>query len=74
MPSIDQRRIDRGISQYRVGAGGEPLGEPTAPSSGILDQMPDEIRRKLPDDVVDELLAGLARRRRSSGRAGSCRS
>jgi putative transposase len=58
MPSTDQRRNDRGISQHRVGAGGEPLGEPTAPPSEILDQMPDEIRRKLPDEVVDELLAG----------------
>jgi putative transposase len=58
MPSTDQRRIDRGISQHRVSAGGEPPGEPTAPPSGILDRMPDEIRRKLPDEVVDELLAG----------------
>jgi putative transposase len=58
MPSRDQRRIDREISQHRVGAGGEPSGETPAPSSGILDQMPDEIRRKLPDEVVDELLAG----------------
>ena len=40
------------------GAGGEPLGEPPAPPSGILDRMPDEIRRQLPDEVVDELLAG----------------
>jgi putative transposase len=60
MPSTDQRRIDREISQHRVGAGGEPLGEPTAPPSGILDQMPDEIRRTLPDEVVDELLAGAS--------------
>jgi putative transposase len=58
MPSTDQRRIDRAISQHRVGAGGEPPGEPTAPPSGILDQMSDEIRRTLPDEVVDELLAG----------------
>jgi hypothetical protein len=58
MPSTSQRRIDQGMSQHWVGAGGEPLGEPTAPPSGILDQMPDEIRRKLPDEVVDELLAG----------------
>jgi putative transposase len=42
----------------RVGAGGEPLGEPTAPPSEILERMPDEIRRQLPDEVVDELLAG----------------
>jgi putative transposase len=40
------------------GAGGEPLGETPATPSEILDQMPDEIRRKLPNEVVDELLAG----------------
>jgi Transposase, Mutator family len=38
--------------------GGEPLGETSATPSGILDRMPDEIRRKLPYEVVDELLAG----------------
>jgi putative transposase len=58
MPSTDQRRIDRGMSQPRVGAGGEPPGEPMAPPSEILERMPDEIRRMLPDEVVDELLAG----------------
>ena len=52
MPSTSQRRIDREISQHRVGAGGEPLGEPTATPSGILERMPDDLRRKLPDDVV----------------------
>jgi putative transposase len=40
------------------GAGGEPLGETPATPSEILGQVPDEIRRRLPDDVVDELLAG----------------
>jgi putative transposase len=39
-----------------VGAG-EPPGE-TAPPPGILERVPDEIRRQLPDDVVDQLLAG----------------
>ena len=29
-----------------------------APPPGILDGVPDEIRRQLPDEVVDELLAG----------------
>ena len=56
MLSTDQRRVDRGISLNRVGAG-EPPGEP-APSPGILDRVPDEIRRQLPDEVVDQLLAG----------------
>ena len=39
------------------GGAGEPLGE-TAPPPGILDRVPDEIRKPLPDEVVDELLAG----------------
>jgi putative transposase len=34
------------------------LGETPATPSGILDNVPDDLRRKLPDDVVDELLAG----------------
>jgi hypothetical protein len=33
-------------------------GETPATSSGILDGVPDDPRRKLPDEVVDELLAG----------------
>jgi hypothetical protein len=39
------------------GGAGEPPGEP-APPSGILGNVPDDLRRRLPDDVVDELLAG----------------
>jgi putative transposase len=40
------------------GAGGEPLGEPPARPPGILDGVPDDLRRQLPDEVVDGLLAG----------------
>jgi putative transposase len=36
---------------------GEPSGEP-APPPGILERLPDEMRKKLPDELVDELLAG----------------
>jgi putative transposase len=36
---------------------GEPSGEP-APPPGILETVPDDLRRQLPDEVVDELLAG----------------
>src|SRR5947209_7913448 len=36
---------------------GEPSGE-SAPPPGILGWLPDEMRRKLPDELVDELLAG----------------
>ena len=54
MPSIKERK-DHSVSvSSPYGAGGEP---PAAPP-GILQGVPDEIRRRLPDDVVDELLAG----------------
>jgi len=58
MPSSSRDHlVERGSrSPSRVGAG-EPPGE-TAPPPGILDRVPDEIRRQLPDDVVDQLLAG----------------
>ena len=36
---------------------GEPPGEP-APRPGILERLPDGMRGKLPDELVDELLAG----------------
>jgi putative transposase len=58
MSSSTKRSFDRERVSNSEGAGGEPLGETAATPSGILDRMPDEIRRKLPDDVVDELLAG----------------
>ena len=40
----------------RSGAG-EPIGEPATPP-GILRTMECDLRRKLPDELVDELLAG----------------
>jgi putative transposase len=58
MPSTTDRKIVRASALNRVGAGGEPPGEPTAPSAGMLDEVSDEMRRKLPDELVDELLAG----------------
>src|ERR1700749_3910176 len=42
----------------REGAG-EPLGEP-APVPGILGGMGDDLRSKLPDELVDEVLAGAS--------------
>ena len=57
MPSIRAKNsFQRARVSNRQGAG-EPPGE-TAPPPGILDSVPDDIRRQLPDDVVDELLAG----------------
>jgi putative transposase len=58
MPLTTKRSLDRARVSNPQGAGGEPSGETPATPSEILDQMPDEIRRKLPDDMVDELLAG----------------
>jgi hypothetical protein len=58
MPSITKRSIDRARSSRSEGAGGEPPGEPLATPSEILDDVSDDLRGKLPDDVVDELLAG----------------
>jgi putative transposase len=58
MPSTKDKKFVSVSACDRGGAGGEPLGEASAPPPGILESVPDEIRRKLPDDVVDELLAG----------------
>jgi hypothetical protein len=58
MPTTKEASIQRARVSNRQGAGGEPSGEPPAPPAGILDRVPDDVRRQLPDDVVDELLAG----------------
>ena len=70
MPSITDRRSVSASVLDREGAGSEPLGELTAPPPGMLDEVSDEMRRKLPDELVDELLAGLGPRRRWLGLAG----
>jgi putative transposase len=57
MPSTKEKySSQRARVSNRPGAG-EPPGEP-APPPGILERVPDDLRRQLPDDVVDELLAG----------------
>jgi 6-phosphogluconolactonase len=58
MPVSTKRSIDRARVSHPQGAGGEPLGETPATPSEILSGVPDDLRGKLPDDVVDELLAG----------------
>jgi putative transposase len=59
MSSTTSRRSIDGARVLRSGgAGGEPLGETPATPSEILSGVPDDLRGKLPDDVVDELLAG----------------
>jgi hypothetical protein len=57
MPTTKEKHsILRARVPQRAGAG-EPLGE-AAPPPGIVDSVPDDIHRKLPDEVVDELLSG----------------
>src|SRR6201996_8859681 len=57
MPSTKEKHSsERARVSDRPGVG-EPPGEP-APPPGILERVPDDLRRQLPDDVVDELLAG----------------
>ena len=71
--SSEDHVIDRG-SRSPIGVGaGEPPGV-AAPSSGILDRVPDEIRRQLPDDVLDQLLAGAQTEEQIVGRVGRWRS
>ena len=60
MPSTTKKFLDSARVANRGGAGGEPLGETPATPSGILDRVPDDLRGKLSDEVVDELLAGVS--------------
>jgi hypothetical protein len=74
MPSSSNDHLIESGSRFSVGVGaGEPSGE-TAPSPGILDRVPDEIRRQLPDEVVDQLLAGARSEEEIVGPAGCWRS
>src|SRR5947209_10381910 len=58
MPSTTEKNqvVERARVPDRVGAG-EPSGVP-APAPGMLQAMGDDLRSKLPDELVDELLAG----------------
>jgi putative transposase len=58
MPSTKEESVVRARVCDRAGAG-EPLGE-SAPPPGMLQAMEGDLRSKLPDELVDELLAGAA--------------
>jgi hypothetical protein len=59
MPSIKEKKSFQRAAVSAPHGAGEQSGEPP-PRPGILDRMPDEIRRKLPDSVGDELLGGAS--------------
>jgi hypothetical protein len=54
MPSTTEKKfLDRATVSTRGGAGGEPLGEPLVPPAWVFERLPDEMRLKLPDELVD---------------------
>jgi transposase-like protein len=69
MPSTEEKKSFQRAAVSDLSGAGEPLGEP-APPPGILDRVPDEIRRQLPDELVDELLAGASSEQEIVGPGG----
>src|SRR5947209_18402388 len=57
MPSIQESNPVPVPSSEPSGVESRLAGESTA-SAGMLERLPDEMRKRLPDDLVDELLAG----------------
>ena len=73
MPSTTSEKaevLERATVSGRYGAGDSPSGEATAPSPGILERLPDGMREKLPDELVDELLAGAKTEEEIFGQGG----
>ncbi len=69
MPSSSEvGSVVRATVSAREGAG-EPPGEPASPP-GILQSMGDDLRSKLPDELVDELLAGAGSEQEIVGPGG----
>lgn len=63
MRSANEKLGEFGEGSHPCGAGGEP----PAPPRGLLDGLPDDIRRQLPEEVVDEILARCGKRSREIG-------
>jgi putative transposase len=60
MPSTTDKNkfSDQDASQNLGGAGGSPIGETTAPPPSSRERLSSGVRDRLPDDLIDELLAG----------------
>jgi transposase-like protein len=60
MPSTSSQKksLEGESSLDPGGAGGSPSGETTAPPPSAADRLPEEVRERLSDELIDELLAG----------------
>jgi len=61
MPAITEKKnefSDQNASLIQAGAGGSPPGEAPAPPRSTREGLPSELRERLPDGLIDELLAG----------------
>jgi len=60
MPTITDKTefSDQDASQSQAGAGGSPQGEPPAPPRSRRKRSGSGLREQLPDELIDELLAG----------------
>jgi len=61
MPSISDKNkkfSDQDASLFQAGAGGSPLGESPAPPRSSRKRVGSGLREQLPDELIDELLAG----------------
>ena len=60
MPAISEKKKFFGQDACQIvdGAGGSPSGETTAPPRSVIDGLPSGLRERLPDALIDELLAG----------------
>ena len=65
----EQNSIQRATGPERGSGESRLAGEATA-SAGILERVPDDLRGKLPDELVDELLAGAKTEEEIFGRGG----
>src|SRR2546421_2694127 len=70
MPTTEEKNSIHRATGSEPGSGESRLaGEATA-SAGILERVPDDLRGKLPDELVDELLAGAKTEEEVFGRGG----
>jgi putative transposase len=72
MPTSNSKlnRSGQAPSQILDGAGGSPSGGPTAPPRRIIDGLSPGLRERLPDALIDELLAGARTEEEIAGPGG----